>query len=263
MGTKSKTICLHMSKGGIGKTTMTMNLAYAMSRHGKTILIDADMQGNLTSQLADKNKINEKNELLSVLQKRTEVKDAIIPVRKESEENGCRGIDIIGTVSSKALQTYFEGEFRNSPFYLRKVIQELKESGYRYIFFDLPPSLPYYVNVILSYADEIIPIIEPEDLAVESMALYAKNLKEIQANLDAVFTDINYFIINKINRQSSVHEYFINDMKETMPFEIYEFNRSEAVVKANTNQMFLGEYMPSNKICAGLAQLAEKIASEE
>ena len=257
------TVALHMSKGGVGKTTMSMNLAYSLSKFGKTILIDADMQGNLTSQLDNEFTKKSKPEFLDVLQKKLPLKDAITQIRQPSEKNGCKGIDLIGTRSSKALETYFEGEFRNSPFSLKAIIKELKDMNYKYIFFDLPPSLPYYVNVILSYIDEIIPIVIPEDLAVESLALYATNLKEIQTNLDAVFTDIHYFLINMINKQSQVHQYFCEDLRNTMPFEIFEINRSEAIVKANTNKLFIQEYMSNNKICETLNTLAEKIANDE
>ena len=72
-------IAFHIEKGGSGKTTLTGNVAHELSRYRKTLMIDVDPQGNLSSWYVVK---PFQFDLADVLQDKFAIEDALIEVRK-------------------------------------------------------------------------------------------------------------------------------------------------------------------------------------
>ncbi len=74
-----KTIAFHIEKGGTGKTTMAGNVAYEIAFYNKTLLIDGDPQGNLTSWYHTE---AIESDFSDVLQQKARLNDAVINIRK-------------------------------------------------------------------------------------------------------------------------------------------------------------------------------------
>ena len=75
-----KSICVAIQKGGVGKTTISVNLAAEIAKTNKVVLIDGDPQGNSTSSLVD----NFEYELADILYGNVAVDEAIAKTNVEN-----------------------------------------------------------------------------------------------------------------------------------------------------------------------------------
>ena len=253
-----KTFCVFMQKGGVGKTTLTNMLSYELTQYGKVLIVDADQQGNLTYLYDPEGKlISEKKCFLSVLKEEMELEDAIITCREPTETS--RGLYLLGTKKNdNDLRSYMESGFRDDPNSIRSLVKKAAELGFNYLFFDLPPSFGFYEKIILANATDIIPIIEPEDFAVESLTNFNTQIKKLKVQYDAKFSNCKYLVVNKGNNQKQVHKFWTETLKQS-PYEIFEFHDSKAVSGAISYHLPMQEYNPGNPLCKTASELAEKI----
>ena len=152
---KTKTICFANNKGGSGKSTTCANIGYSLSTLGKRVLlIDADMQMNLTLQFFDDETSLEmaksgKNIYVGVTEQK-DLSDFIVPTEYE-------GLDM---VPSSTLMSGIEFQLFTKwqrEFILRQGLKSIKESGkYDYILIDAPPTLGCWVMNIMCASDHLV-----------------------------------------------------------------------------------------------------------
>lgn len=250
-----KVISVYMHKGGVGKTTLTANLAFEMTKYGKVLVIDADQQGNLTFLFNED--FDEDKSLLQVLLEKKSLEEAIYLVREKTEYNN--GLYLLGTKKNDdKLKSYIDGTFRDEPYSVKMVLAAAKEAGFNYVFVDLPPTFGLYEKMFIAQANEIIPIVEPEDFAIENLSKFNSSLKKMRISLEGKYNDPKYLVLNKENKNKKVHQYWIETMK-TSPYEVYELIDSKAVSSAISMKQTVQEYDAKNKICQTISLLAEKI----
>ena len=248
-----KIICLFLQKGGVGKSTMTAALAYELSKYGKTLIIDGDTQGSISNFFTSN--IDEDKTFLKVLKEESTVDEATIQVREINENY--KGLYLLGTRPEDELIRFLSEQFKEEPELLNDVIDSVKKSGFKYVLFDLPPSLDFFERMVLKNCDTIIPIVEPEDAAVEQLKLFNKEMTKIKRRYAKTYVDSNMLIINKRNRQKDVHNAYTELLNQQ--FECYEFIDSKIVSKAINQKMAVQEFDPSNKMSKTLEALAEKV----
>ena len=149
---KTKVICFANNKGGSGKSTTCANVGYGLTQLGKKVLlIDGDMQLNLSLSLFDEDKVlafaqSDKN-LYEGIRKQADLTDYIV---KSDFEN----LDLI---PSSTLMSSIEYELFTKwqrEYILKKGISKIVEKElYDYILIDAPPTLGGWVMNILCASD--------------------------------------------------------------------------------------------------------------
>ena len=167
-------------KGGVGKTTTVINLATALAKKGKKILvIDLDPQGNATTGLGKSNN-DEERSIYNILIGKTQVQKAI-------QESTIPGLDLIGSnVNLSGLEVETAND-ANRAFLLKEILSKEKESyfnKYENIFIDCPPSLSLLTIMSLVAADELLIPLQTEFFALEGITQLMKTIDRIKVNLN-------------------------------------------------------------------------------
>jgi len=170
---KPKVIVFANQKGGVAKTTTTLNLAVAFAERGHRVLcVDMDPQGNLTmSQGIDPDSLEKS--MYDVLVYDTPIREVI---RKREVDIACASIDLAG--AEIAMSTKI-GRERS----LQKAFRAI-ETDYDFICIDTPPSLGLLTINALTAADKVIVPVQCEYLSMRGLIQLQNTMQMIQENLN-------------------------------------------------------------------------------
>src|SRR5438552_2893807 len=172
MSSTPKVVAFANQKGGVAKTTTTLNLAVAFAEEGHRVLcVDMDPQGNLTmSQGIDPDTLEKS--MYDVLVHHISIREVI---RKREVDVACASIDLAG--AEIAMSTMI-GRERS----LEKALKEVLED-YDFICIDTPPSLGLLTINALTAADKVIVPVQCEYLSMRGLVQLQNTLRMIQENL--------------------------------------------------------------------------------
>jgi chromosome partitioning protein len=170
---KAKVIAFANQKGGVAKTTTTLNLAVAFAEEGHRVLcVDMDPQGNLTmSQGVDPDTVDKS--MYDVLVHHTPIREII---RRREIDVACSSIDLAGAEIAMSTQI---GRERS----LEKALRAL-DDDYDFVFIDTPPSLGLLTINALTAADKVIVPVQCEYLSMRGLLQLQNTLSMIRENLN-------------------------------------------------------------------------------
>ena len=255
---KTTTICFTNNKGGSGKSTTCSNVAAAMARSGKKVLmIDGDMQLNLSLSFFSEEKVlemaaGEKN-LYYAIGKQQDLTDYIVHTPYEN----------LDLVPSSTLMSSIEYELFTKwqrEFILRKCLQKVKDSGtYDYILIDAPPTLGGWVMNILCASDKVLVPVEASPwgmFGLANMFDFLNEVKEITPELEVLG-----IVVTKVDTRKSYFKQTMEILKEMQ--EIYLFDScirvDSSIEWAQDSSVPVVEFKKSSRSAKEYIQLAEEV----
>ena len=204
-------------KGGVGKTTTTINLATALAKKGKKILIiDLDPQGNATTGLGKSNN-DEKKSVYNILIGKISAENAI-------QESSVKGLDLIGSnVNLSGLEVETAND-ANRAFLLKEILKKENNSlfnNYETIFIDCPPSLSLLTVMSLVSADELLIPLQTEFFALEGITQLVKTIDRIKANLNPKLS-IRGILLTMFDKRNKLSSQVDNEARKHFKDKVYK-----------------------------------------
>lgn len=178
----TKIISLVNQKGGVGKTTSSINLAASLGKLGKkTLLIDLDPQGNATTGLGI-NKGEISYSVYDVLSEKCSIKNALIKTKFTNLSLLPATINLAGIDIELVEKAYSNSSFKKNE-QLKKAIDEIKDN-YDYIIIDCPPSLGLLTTNALVTSNSVIIPVQCEFFALEGITQLLNTIIMTQTRLN-------------------------------------------------------------------------------
>jgi len=257
---KEKTIAIVNQKGGVGKTTTTLNLGKEMEQEGKKVLlIDFDPQGSLSLALGiDSEEILTISELMSL-----EMQDQALPAKEEIIQR-IKGIDLIPSniVLSAAEVSLVNTTCREMV--LKSILEQYK-SGYDYILIDCGPSLGMLTINALTAADSVLIPASPEYLSAKGLELLLQSIAKIKRKLNPALK-IEGILLTMVQERTNLSRE-VTAMIEEAYGKLYIYNskipRSVAVGSAVLKNITIMEYQKNNKAAKAYHAFAQEVMNHE
>ena len=206
----AKTIAIVNQKGGVGKTTTCVNLAAALSKLGKRVLVcDFDPQGNATSGFGvDKSTLSPS--IYEVLVSGADVKKAI------ASTQWC---DVIGSNKSLAGATVELIGMADREHLLKQALDQVSEN-YDYIFIDCPPSLELLTLNALCAAQYILVPVQCEYYALEGLSDLLTTVRIVKRQLNPAL-ELMGVILTMYDGRTNLSMQVAEEVKRHFPGKVY------------------------------------------
>ena len=197
-------------KGGVGKSTITCNLAAISAWQGlRTLVIDLDSQGNSTRYLLGADQPEDQPNVAEFFEQSLKftirdksARDYIVPTQWE-------GLDVMP--SSPLLdELHSKLESRHKIYKLRDALEQLAEH-YDQIYIDTPPALNFYTRSALIAAQGCLIPFDCDDFSRRALYTLLDNVKEIQADHNAEL-QVEGIIVNQFQARANLPQRMVQEL---------------------------------------------------
>ncbi len=209
-----KIIAIANQKGGVGKTTTSINLSACLAELGKKVLvIDLDPQGNTTSGLGiDKDDLD--NTVYELMLDECSIKESIVDVE---------GLDNLKVIPSNVNLAGAEIELLgiNDKEYILKNAVDYIADDFDYIMIDCPPSLNMLTVNAMTTADSVLVPIQCEYYALEGISQLMHTIELVQERLNDKLK-INGVVFTMYDGRTNLSNDVVDTVKSNLDTTIYQ-----------------------------------------
>ena len=253
-----KVISVANQKGGVGKTTTTVNLSTILAKKGKKVLlIDADPQGNATSGLGIEKEVEFST--YDILVNDTEIKQALQKTVIKNLLICPSNMNLAG--AEVELVSMMSREQR-----LKEKFEEIKDS-FDYIFIDCPPSLGLITLNAFTASDSVLIPVQCEYFALEGLGQLLNTVNLVKKHLNKTIM-IEGALLTMYDIRTNLSNQVVKEVKKYFNDKVYKtvIPRNVRLSEAPSYGMPITEYDPRSKGAKAYAKFAKeflKINEEE
>lgn len=251
-----KVIAIANQKGGVGKTTTSVNLSACLASLGKRVLlVDIDPQGNATSGFGiDKSKI--KKSMYNVL-----VDD--IPAQEVIEKTTVENLKILPATIQLAGAEIELVSVMSRETKLKRTIDQIKYD-YDYVLIDCPPSLGLLTINSLTAANSVLVPIQCEFYALEGLSQLMNTVALVQKNLNPIL-ELEGVVLTMFDSRTNLSIQVVDEVKNHFNNKVYRtmIPRNVRLSEAPSHGQSIIQYDPKSKGAEMYLELAREVIGDE
>jgi len=228
-------------KGGVGKTTISINMADLLAEKHKVLLIDSDPQNSVASLLCKK---SDKG-LSDVLKKELDINDVIIKVSEEKEF-------FIMPAGEYAISHSIEYEELFTKENIEQTINRLERYKFDFVIFDTAPRISKPLNTLLSFATFVLIVLQPLPSNIISFEKFLQYLKKLHFS--------NYsLIVNKMEANEISEDFYLLIQAMTNDNILATIPKDLKVVEAEGNCLPVSQYALNSAFLSFFKEAVDKV----
>ena len=258
-----KVILIGATKGGVGKSASSYNLAYSLASLGKKVLaVDFDSQANLTTCFGVEDTAAVPVTIGHLMMAQMEDEKLPEPVEYIMNRNG------VDFIPSSMVLSAVDAKLRlemGAERMLANIIEPLRDS-YDYLIIDTCPALGALTINALAAADGVVITVNPQLLAMMGLQDFLKTIKKIKSRINPKL-EVEGILLTMCEARTNLCKVISEQVAETFEGQIKVFNsKIPSTVKVGESIYYsepLLEYAPETKACKAYLDFGKELIAYE